>query len=88
MIQRKQLTTKVVQLTSDEQLNANQNKMQSSENHQLYQSVTTDSIPARKKITTETTTTEHVIAPCVVSSMGSNSRKLRQVVLNSRENQT
>ena len=88
MIQRKHLTTKVVQFTSDEQLAANHNKMQSDESHQLSHSETSESIPARKKIATVTATTAPVIAPCVVSSMGSNSRKLRQVVLNSRENQT
>jgi len=98
MGQRKHLTAKVVQLTTDDKFTANQHETQSrqsrkTENHHITPSETSDFLSGRRKITTVTTTTvltttTTVIAPCIVSSIGSNSRKLRQVVLNSREKQT
>ena len=72
---------------SEDGFGSNEGVVNSSKNDSVMQAERVMNVPGKKKTTTKAETTK-VIAPRVVSSIGSNSRKLRQLVLDTRENRS
>lgn len=81
--QRKHLAAKVMQFPSDDTLSGSSGGQRSGlyqKNHVLQAEGSVDATGPKKAVASTSLT-----APCVVNSLGSNSRKLRQLVLDSRE---